>query len=97
MRPLESYTERNVKRWADDHGILNVKLTPQGQRAYPDRLFFLFGGKPMLIEFKRAGEEPTKLQSYLHGKLQAAKYDVRWTDSADEAIGWLKEQLRGGA
>jgi hypothetical protein len=95
MKPLESSVERRAKRRADELGVLNAKLTPQGQRAYPDRMFFVPGGRPLLIEFKQEGERPTKLQAYIQKRLRAAGYDVRWTDSAEQAIAWLEERLRG--
>lgn len=91
---LESAVEGRAKRWADEHGILNVKFTPAGQVAYMDRLFFVPGGKPILIEFKRPGEEPRPLQAYRIKKLRELGYDVRCTDDADEAIMWLKERTR---
>jgi hypothetical protein len=87
---LESSIERRVKQWADEHGILNAKLTPMGQRAFPDRMFFVDGGAPLIIEFKRPGEEPTKLQLYIIKQLKKRGYDVRWTDNAEQAIKWLR-------
>jgi hypothetical protein len=88
---LESSTEQRVKEWADKHGIMNAKLTPMGQRGYPDRAFFRPKGRLLIIEFKRVGEKPGKLQKYIMSKLHELGYDVRWTDNADTAIGWLRE------
>lgn len=91
---LEADIEAKAKKWADEHGVLNVKFTPAGQRGFQDRMFFTPGGRPLLVEFKRVGEEPRKLQVYVADKLREAGYDVRWTDSAETAIGWLKECLK---
>src|SRR5580700_822700 len=93
MSQLESSIERRVKQWADAHGILNCKFTPVGTRGYPDRMFFVPGGFPLLLEFKKEGETPTKLQAYIIGKLKENGYDARWTDNSETAIGWLREAL----
>lgn len=93
MNVLEKDVEQPIKEWADQRGILNVKLTPMGQSAYPDRIFFLPGGRPLILEIKRPGEKPKKLQKYIINKLKVLGYDVRWTDSKEEAIRWLTEAI----
>jgi hypothetical protein len=90
---LESEIEGAVKTWADEHGVLNAKLTPMGQRGYPDRVFFVPGGRLLVVEFKKKGEKPGKLQEYVIGKLRANGYDARWTDDGKTAIGWLRAAL----
>jgi hypothetical protein len=80
--------ERAVCRWADEHGIYHTKFTPQGKRGL-DRIFWRPRGQLMVIEFKRPGKRPTKLQIYNMEKLRKLDYDVRWTDNKDEAIDWL--------
>jgi hypothetical protein len=85
--------EAPVVRWARRNEIRQAKLSTPGQRAIPDRIFFLPGGRPCLIEFKRKGKEPTKLQMHTLKVLFDLGYDVFWTDNADEAIRYLKERL----
>jgi hypothetical protein len=90
MKPLETELEKKVCRWAKQNGVLQSKLKIEGRRGWPDRAFWLPGG-PLMIEFKRAGEEPTKLQHYIHTSLRKQGYDVRWTDNYEVAIRWLEE------
>jgi hypothetical protein len=86
---LESSVERRVKQWADAHGILNCKFTATGSAGWPDRIFWIAGGRPKLVEFKKQGESPTKLQLHRMRQLKNLDYDVFWTDNADEAISYL--------
>jgi hypothetical protein len=58
-------------------GVENTKLKDLGENGYPDRLFWLPGGKPLLIEFKRPGEKPEPKQVDIHRKLQALGYNVQ--------------------
>lgn len=92
MKPLESSVENKVVRWAERRGLEFVKLNLTGRRGYPDRLFFIPGGRPFLLELKRPGEKPEKLQQYQIARLRKKGYDVEWTDSAEQAIAWLKER-----
>jgi hypothetical protein len=39
-------------------GIKGSKLKNLSDTSWPDRLFWLPGGKPLLIEFKQPGYEP---------------------------------------
>jgi hypothetical protein len=88
----ESDIERIVTRWADRRGLMHLKLNIWGNRGFQDQLFFIPGGRPFLLELKRLGERPGRLQMYRKKQLKARGYDVGWTDSADEAIGWLKQR-----
>lgn len=87
---LESVVEGAVCRWADMNGIRHLKLNGSGNRSYPDRLFFIPGGRPVLIEFKKQGKEPEPLQGFVIEALREINYEVYWTDDKDEAIGWLR-------
>ena len=87
--PLESVAERRVVAWADKHGILHTKLNLQGRRHWPDRCFWLPGGRPLLIEFKRVGAGPTEAQKHLHNQLAIRDYEVFVTDDAEKAIARL--------
>lgn len=89
MKPLESALEKAVCNWADAHGILHTKLNLQGRRGWPDRAFWTLGGRPILLEFKRKGEMPTKLQLYVIKQLRKLNYVVEWFDNAEEAIAEL--------
>lgn len=64
----------------------SVKLTPAGNRGYMDRLFWIPGGRPLLIEFKVPGEEPEPLQAYRIERLREIGYDVEVHTTADGAV-----------
>ena len=75
-KPLENYTERKVVEWAREQGIASIKLNLMGNVGWPDRLFLIPGGKPLLMEFKRAGLRPTKLQQHRINGLKKLGYLV---------------------
>jgi len=57
----ESTIENAVVRYAKKHGVRSIKLAGSHDRGKPDREF-LYKGKILFIEFKRAGAKPTPLQ-----------------------------------
>lgn len=67
-------------------GIKGSKLKVLGDTSYPDRLFWVPGGRPLLIEFKRPGEPPEPKQSYTHNWLRSLGYEVQVHDSALKAF-----------
>lgn len=70
------------------HGIPSIKLEPPlgSNTGWPDRLFFMPGGKPFLLEFKAPGEEPTEKQHQMMDMLISLGYDVAWTDNKQDAL-----------
>ena len=73
----ESKIERAACRLIWTHlGIKGSKLVTPGDTGYPDRIFWVPGGKPVMIEFKRPGELPTPKQLYIHNQLRALGYTV---------------------
>ena len=75
------------RRALEELGVPSLKLNVRGNRAYPDRLFFVPGGRPTLIELKRAGDEPRPLQLHVMDMLRRFGYDVAWFD--DESAAFL--------
>jgi hypothetical protein len=95
-RKLEKqHVERPVCRWADLVGLKHVKLNLQGRRGYPDRLFFVPGGKPLFIEFKRPTGKLSALQEKTIKELRGLGYAVKVFDSAERAINYLTRQIMG--
>jgi len=92
---LETDLERAVCTYADKHGILHIKLNLRGRRGFPDRLFFIPGGKPLMIEFKREGEEPRRLQSYIHSQLVGLGYRVETADNTFDGFQLIDNALKG--
>jgi hypothetical protein len=91
MKRLESYTENKVVAWARNNGVLTTKVL--GAKGWPDRAFWFSEGAVVLVEFKRQGERPRKLQRFIMAQLRALQYDVIWTDSYEEAIEYLASYL----
>lgn len=75
-RLREAVCEEAVCALADRAGIPHMKLTPQGQRGWNDRLFLL-PLRPLLIEFKSPGERPRRLQLDRHETLRRLHYDTQ--------------------
>ena len=83
----ESKIERDAVDLVWKHlGIVGSKLVTPGDTGYPDRIFWLPGGKPLLIEFKRPGEEPEPKQEYIHAQLRKLGYQVEVHDNAIRAF-----------
>jgi hypothetical protein len=91
---LEKKIERKVcKTVLDVLGVASCKLTTPGKAGYPDRMFFIPGGRPLFIEFKRPGETPEPLQVLIHHMLRALGYDVEVHDDHDSAVSAVRAAL----
>lgn len=93
MSTIKSFVVKEIvieKRVCDfvfyNLGIENVKFEVKGKDGYSDRMFFIPGGKPFIIEFKRPNEDPRALQSYRIEKLINLGYDVEVHTNEAEAI-----------
>lgn len=91
----EKVFERELSRYVDDSGGMAVKLLSQFIKGLPDRMFLLKGGIVVFVEFKSAGKRPTKIQSYIHAKIQALGFLVYVVDSVESygEIHGIVEQL----
>jgi len=71
--------EADVEGWcvdyANDLGWMNIKLD-KISRAWPDQLFFGPGGRKLLVEFKRPGEDARPQQAKRHRELGALGHQV---------------------
>lgn len=89
---LERGIEKPVVAYARQKGVMVTKMTAMGYSSMPDRCFWLPGGKPVLIEFKRPGGvlRPLQLKTVL--ELRGMGYEVHCVDNvvAGKAIvdGW---------
>lgn len=91
-RPLESSIERRAcERVLAEYGVANTKLVKA--TGYPDRLFWVPGGRPLLIEFKRLNEAPRKYQKYIHANLRELGYDVEVHDTIEGAVEAVRRAL----
>lgn len=81
----ESYIQAAVVKYARQTlGVQAVKLSTMAYRSFPDFLFFIPGGVPLLIEFKAPGAKPTLLQRACHEDLAKADYETKIIDNVVE-------------
>jgi hypothetical protein len=79
--------------WARAHGIRATKLQGPGNRSMPDYEFWLKGGRPKIIEFKRPGELPTLLQEDTIAKFITDGYMIEIHDDKYSAIASLQRSI----
>jgi hypothetical protein len=77
----ESSIEGRVCALADSINLPHTKLNTIGQRNNPDRIFWLNGGNPLMIEFKRTGEKPNEAQKNRIKQLRQLGYRVEVCDN----------------
>jgi hypothetical protein len=90
---LESAIENTVVAWCRKQGILNKKLDSMHSASWPDRVFFIPGGRPFFIEFKRVGGKLTAQQEQTIAYLLRLGYDCGIHDDSKEAIEAIKQRL----
>lgn len=79
----EKVFERTLSKYVDDAGGMAVKLLSQFLRGLPDRMYLLHGGVVVFVEFKSTGKKPTKIQEYVHKRIQALGFLVLVVDSVE--------------
>lgn len=79
----EKVFERTLSKYVDDAGGMAVKLLSQFLRGLPDRMYLLHGGVVVFVEFKSTGKKPTKIQEYVHKRIQALGFPVLVVDSVE--------------
>lgn len=67
-------------------GVRSIKLNLTGNTGWPDRLFFIPGGRPLLIEFKQPGETPEPRQRLIHAFLSYNNYDIETHTTTQGAV-----------
>jgi hypothetical protein len=72
-------------------GVESLKLNVRSNTGYPDRIFFLPGGRPVFIEFKRPGGILSAKQRYQKKKLEGMGYPVFVAYSESQALHFVKE------
>ena len=83
--------EASIERWVCQQvlwrfGVPNLKLNLRGNAGWPDRVFWVPGGRPLLVEFKRPGEEPRARQQLVHMMLRDLGYEVQVHDDKRVAL-----------
>ena len=92
---LESSIEREACRQIFQRlGVRSKKLTSGGERAYPDRAFWIPGGRVAFCEFKRPGEVASPLQAHNHEMLRALGFRVEVHDTVSGAFEFVRRCLK---
>lgn len=95
---LESAVERAAVDFANLMGVESLKLTLQGNRGWPDRLF-MKDGHFLFIEFKRPGEVTRPLQNYRIKWLVDNGFNVAVCDTIEQSkvliLSWLESLPHG--
>lgn len=91
----ESAIQTKVRNRAlKELGVIGKKLNIDGDTGWPDFIFFIPGGRPLFIEFKRPGQEPSPKQIYIHDEvLKKLNYDVEVHDDENEAIKAIRHKV----
>ncbi len=86
LKILEKDVRKATIKHAKRRGIMNIRLSfgPGAYVGWPDDIFLIPGGKPLLIEFKAPGKEPTARQQLRIDMLLDLGYDV-WVCDGIEA------------
>ncbi len=86
----------DLEEWGFMHNIdvVTLKLNLRGRKGWPDRLVMWEGGHMMFIEFKRPGEEPRRLQVYVHKQLRALGFEVQVHDNTRNALDAVEAKIR---
>lgn len=84
--PIEAQAVRILE---EQYHIVGLKLNVHGRIGWPDRCFFIPGGKPVLVEFKRPGESVGPKQAHVHRYLQALGYAIQTFDDVTAAVAFV--------
>ncbi len=99
-KPKESALERACVAWARDRGILVTKNDTRANAGVPDRVFWLPGGRPLVVEFKREGEavKPRSVQEGILHHLVREGYYAAAVDTFEEFVAYATAMInrKGG-
>jgi hypothetical protein len=88
----ESAVERAIVEFAELHGAMTLKLSGQGMRGKPDRLF-LHQGKTLFLEIKRKGMRPTTLQARAISEINEHGVAADWCDCIGDGVKIITREL----
>lgn len=91
-RYIESAVGYKLEYWARENGIpfKYLKLNIIGFKGFPDRLIIWPHRNVLFIEFKKPGEEPTRLQLHIHKVLVSMGFEVKVYDDVNIAVEEIK-------
>ena len=92
---LEKVAENKFTTYVKEKTIcMCIKLNVMSVRGFPDRLILCPMGRVYFIEFKRVGEEPKKLQLYIHKLLHSLGFIIYVTDTYEEAVAFHEQFIQ---
>jgi hypothetical protein len=94
-KDIEGAVGKRLYQWSRETGtpVHYLKLTILGNRGWPDRILLWKNKGVMFVEFKRPGEEPRKLQLYVHELLTSLGFEVQVHDNVDVAVEAIKAKV----
>ena len=92
----KSQVENPCVDWATRHKIPALKVNPMWYAGWNDRIFFVPGGKPLIIEFKAPLGRIRPKQVERHANLRKLGYDVHVVGSKEEGIALLQSRYEAG-
>jgi len=81
MPLLESKLEKKSVKYAEDIGYLTFKVSPLGQRGWPDRVFINMYGFHLYIEIKASKKKLRNLQIHRIQQLRDRGVSAYWADN----------------
>jgi hypothetical protein len=91
-RRLEIDIETDCVNIAAAAGVPSSKLE-KVKRSWPDRAFWVPGGRPWIVEFKRPGETPEPQQAERIEMLRGLGYEISVIDSVTEFRAFFSQYL----
>lgn len=91
---LERDIEFRITQYSAQRGVMSRKFVSPSNRSVPDRIFFIHGGKPLFVEFKRPGGVPTPLQAHFIETLRGFGYDVLVIDDIEQGKAAIDARLK---
>lgn len=88
-----SIEETACRKALDELSVRSLKLNGSGNTGWPDRVFFIPGGKPLFIEFKQPGESAEPRQALIHKFLKYHGYQITVEDSVEGALKAVRTSL----
>jgi hypothetical protein len=79
---LEKEIEKKGNEYAESKGWLQFKFVSPSHRSVPDRIYFR-DGRTLIVEWKKTGEGPTKLQAKTIAEIQAQGIEVHVIDNCN--------------
>lgn len=90
---LEKAVEDHLVKLVKKQGGLAIKIIPVSMSGFPDRIVLLPGAKFFLVELKRPGQKPRKLQKAIHGILARLDFSVYTLDTKEAVAAAVKEMV----